>query len=73
MKKIFKLGAIGTGNIFTVAHIPAYVDLRDKVRLTAIYNPIRGSAETAREVYLKKMDEAGAGVSWDVVVCDTPE
>ena len=73
MKKIFKLGAVGTGNIFTGAHVPAYVDLRDEVRLSALYNPVRESAEGARDVYLRKMEEAGAPVEWEVAVCETPE
>ncbi|MDR3230483.1 MAG: Gfo/Idh/MocA family oxidoreductase [Synergistaceae bacterium] len=73
MKTVFKLGAIGTGNIFTAAHVPAYVDLRDEVRLTALYNPTRSSAEQARDAYLRKMDEAEAQVNWDIAICDTPE
>ncbi|MDR1621881.1 MAG: Gfo/Idh/MocA family oxidoreductase [Synergistaceae bacterium] len=73
MKTIFRVGAVGTGNIFTEAHIPAYVDLRDRVRCTALFNPTRSSAERARQTYLKKMDEAGLKVDWNVDICDTPE
>ncbi len=73
MKKVFRLGAVGTGNIFTGAHVPAYVDLHDEVRLTALYNPTRASAERAREIYLRKMEEAEVAVDWEVAVCDTPE
>ena len=73
LEKFFNIGAVGTGNIFTQAHVPAYVDLRDKVRLTALFNPTKATAERAREFYLQKMDEAKAQVTWDVAVCDTPE
>ena len=73
MKKAFRVGAVGTGNIFTGAHVPAYVDLHEEVQLTALYNPVRESAERGRDVYLQKMDEAGLPVSWEVAICDTPE
>ena len=73
MKTIFRLGAVGTGNIFTGAHIPAYADLHDEVRLTALYNPTRASAERAKDVYLRAMDGAKISVDWDVAVCDSPE
>lgn len=73
MKKPFKVGCVGAGMILNVAHIPAYVELRDKVILTAIFNPSKDRAQSAKDSYISKMQEAGAVVDWDVVICDTAD
>ncbi len=75
MKKgnAIRLGCIGGGMIINVAHVPAYVDLRDEVILTAIYSPERNTAEETRKNYLEKMAQAGAEVDWEVTVCDSFE
>ena len=56
MKKgnAIRLGCIGGGMIINVAHVPAYVDLRDEVILTAIYSPERNTAEETRKNYLER-------------------
>lgn len=75
MKKssVVRLGCIGGGMIINVAHVPAYVELRDEVILTAIYSPEKNTAEETRKNYLEKMAQAGAKVDWEVTVCDSFE
>lgn len=68
-----RLGCIGGGMIANVAHVPAYVELREEVALTAIYSPKRNTAETTRQNYLEQMAQAGAEPDWEVRVCDSFE
>ena len=52
MKKIFRLGAIGTGNIFTGAHVPAYVDLHDAIAVDGKLIKREEAAEATRRVIM---------------------
>jgi len=72
-KAAIRLGCIGGGMIINAAHVPAYVDLRAEVRLTAIYCPETETAEETRENYLRQMAQAGADVDWEVRVCGSLE
>lgn len=67
-----RLGCIGSGMIVNAAHIPAYVDLRKDVVLTAIYSNTGETAQAAKENYIAQMEAAGAKVDWEVHVCATP-
>lgn len=72
-KKPLRLGCVGGGMIINAAHVPAYVDLRREVALTALYSPERETAEATRENYLSQMAVAGAPVDWEVRLCDSFE
>ncbi len=73
MNKPLRLGCIGGGMIMNVAHLPAYIELRKQVIITAIYASDIDTAHLTRDHYLKEMEEAGATVDWDVTVCADPE
>lgn len=68
-KKRIRLGCIGGGMIMNVAHVPAYVELREEMIVTGIYCPQKETAEETRENYLSQMARAGAEVDWEVRVC----
>lgn len=67
--KKLRLGCIGGGMIINVAHIPAYVDLRDEVIVTGIYSDVLENAAQTRDNYIELMKQAGAEVTWEVKVC----
>ena len=84
-----RVGAIGTGNVFTRAHLPAYTTL-DGLRLTAVYDTNPVMADAARGSYLdlcapspgdkggrggKRGTEAGSGrgAPTDLKVCASAE
>jgi predicted dehydrogenase len=76
-KKTFRVGALGTGTVFNLAHVPAYVGL-DSVELGAIYDPDPAAAESTRERYLTQLEQAAPerGMDLDhgaVVICDSAE
>ena len=48
-KKRIRLGCIGGGMIMNVAHVPAYVELREEMIVTGIYCPQKETAEETRE------------------------
>lgn len=76
--EILRVGALGTGNVFNHAHVPAYVSL-DSVELGAIYDPDRSAAERARKRYLSLLEEAaqakgdGSLTRAEIAICDSPE
>lgn len=76
--RTMRLGGIGAGRVLRRAHIPAYVHL-DSVRLTAVYDPDRGAAEEARQVYIGLMREQAERchdrslADVEVSVCSSPE
>lgn len=53
----FRVGAVGTGNVFNHAHVPAYVAL-DNVQLVAIYDPDLQAAEHTRQNYTEQLTQA---------------
>lgn len=68
-----RVGALGAGQIFHQAHLPAYATL-DEVELTAIYDPDRARAEAARTRYVQLMQERGRPArEHDVRLCATAE
>lgn len=70
----FRVGAIGTGNVFNHAHVPAYVAL-DSVQLVAIYDPDLQAAERTRQNYTEQLTQATGDPAdpAEVVLCTSPE
>jgi predicted dehydrogenase len=70
-----RVGAIGTGNVFNRAHVPALAAIED-VRLAALYDPAPAAAERARSSYLEHLAQspgASADPAMEITVCDSPE
>lgn len=70
----FRVGAIGTGNVFNHAHVPAYVAL-DSVQLAAIYDPDPRAAERTRQSYAEQLAQATGSPAdpAEVALCSSPE
>lgn len=70
---LLKLGIIGAGNICNGAHLPAYVENRDRLIVTAIYDIDHLCAAETKDHYIQLMSEKGVTVDWEIVTCTSPE
>jgi predicted dehydrogenase len=57
MNKLFRVGGIGTGQIFHDGHVPVYATRAD-VQLTALFDPNQAAAERARDHYQQLRSQA---------------
>lgn len=79
MKKLINLGIAGAGQVFRLMHYPALLKLKDKFRITAVYEPSPVSRKAFRQLcgkesfsFVNSPDELLSSVGIDAIGVLTP-